>query len=156
MAKTVQDWLDAYGDSHQHPINKRIHWVCVPLIVLSLVALLWSLPVPALFAQVGPWFNWALFFLAASVLYYLLLSRPLALGMLVFAVLLLTVAWALDQLPFPLWASAMVIFVLAWIGQFWGHKIEGRKPSFLEDIQFLMIGPLWLLAHLYRALRLPY
>lgn len=156
MARTVQDWLSAYGESHQHPTNKRIHWVCVPLIVLSLVGLLWSIPVPAAMAEVSPWLNWATLFLAASVIYYLFLSWSLAAGMLVFAVILVAATLALAQLPGPLWAACIVIFVLAWIGQFIGHEIEGRKPSFFQDIQFLMIGPLWLLAHLYDRLGLRY
>lgn len=156
MVRTARAWLDAYGESHQHPVNKRIHWVCVPLIVLSLVGLLWSLWVPSAMADLSPLLNWATLFLAAAVIYYLFLSGPLALGMLVFAALLLLATWGLDQLPGPLWAISLTIFVLAWIGQFIGHHIEGKKPSFLEDIQFLMIGPLWLLAHLYERLGLRY
>ena len=156
MARTVQDWLSAYGESHQHPTNKRIHWICVPLIVLSLVGLLWSIPVPAAMAEISPWLNWATLFLAAAVIYYLFLSWSLAAGMLAFAVILVATTLALAQLPGPLWAVCIGIFVLAWIGQFIGHEIEGRKPSFFQDIQFLMIGPLWLLAHLYDRLGLRY
>jgi uncharacterized membrane protein YGL010W len=156
MVRTARDWLDAYGESHQHPVNKRIHWICVPLIVLSLVGLLWSLWVPPAVADISPLLNWATLFLVAAVIYYGLLSRPLALGMLAFAGLLLLATWALDQLPAPLWFISLTIFVLAWIGQFIGHEIEGKKPSFFEDIQFLMIGPLWLLAHLYDRLSLRY
>ncbi|MEA5446737.1 Mpo1-like protein [Gammaproteobacteria bacterium AB-CW1] len=156
MARTVQDWLEAYGESHRHPVNKRIHWICVPLIVLSLIGLLWSIPVPEPLQAMAAPFNWASLFLLAAVLYYLLLSPALALGMLLFSILLLVVTWGLDQLPVPLWALALAIFVLAWIGQFIGHRIEGRSPSFFQDLQFLMIGPLWLLAHLYRALGIRY
>ncbi len=48
-------------------------------------------------------------------------------------------------------ATAAVVFVLAWIGQFVGHRIEGRKPSFLEDVKFLLVGPAWLLSFVYRV-----
>jgi len=48
------------------------------------------------------------------------------------------------------------IFVIAWIGQFIGHKIEGKKPSFLEDLQFLLIGPAWLLHFIYKKLGIVY
>ncbi|MDQ2070805.1 Mpo1 family 2-hydroxy fatty acid dioxygenase [Natronospira bacteriovora] len=156
MARSTEEWLDAYGESHQHPTNKRIHWVCVPLIVLSLVGLLWSLPVPPAWVELTPFLNWATMLLLAAVIYYLFLSPPLALGMLLFAVILSALAWQLDQLPLPLWGVSLAVFVLAWVGQFIGHEIEGKKPSFLEDLQFLMIGPLWLLAHLYRRLGLKY
>lgn len=156
MARNTAQWLAEYGESHQHPVNKRIHWVCVPLIVLSLVGLLWSIPVPALLAGAPPVLNVATLFLAASVVYYLFLSPALAAGMLVFAITLTLSTWGLAQLPVPLWGVSLGIFVAAWIGQFIGHEIEGRKPSFFKDLQFLMIGPLWLLAHLYERLGLRY
>lgn len=156
MARTTREWLDAYAESHRHPVNKRIHWVCVPLIVLSLTGLLWSLWVPEATAGLSPLLNWATLFLAAAVIYYLFLSWSLAAGMLVFALVLIAATWALSLLPAPLWLISLVVFVIAWVGQFIGHKIEGRKPSFFQDIQFLMIGPLWLLAHLYDRIGLRY
>lgn len=156
MARTTAQWLSEYGESHQDPVNKRIHWICVPLIVLSLVGLLWSIPRPAVAAAWPVVLNWATLFLAASVFYYLFLSRPLAIGMLLFAVVLTAAAWGLSQLPPPLWALSLGIFVLAWVGQFIGHRIEGKKPSFFKDLQFLMIGPLWLLAHLYERIGIRY
>jgi uncharacterized membrane protein YGL010W len=154
--RTVSDWLSEYGTSHQNPVNKLLHWICVPPIVLSLMGLLWSVPVPASFTAVSPWLNWASLTAAAAVAYYLVLSPSLALGIaLVFVVLLVIVAW-LNALPWPLWATSFVIFVLAWIGQFIGHAIEGKRPSFFKDLQFLLIGPLWLLAAVYRRLSVPY
>jgi uncharacterized membrane protein YGL010W len=154
--RTVSDWLSEYGTSHQNPVNKLLHWICVPPIVLSLMGLLWSVPVPASFTAVSPWLNWASLTAAAAVAYYLVLSPSLALGIaLVFVVLLAIVAW-LNALPWPLWATSFVIFVLAWIGQFIGHAIEGKRPSFFKDLQFLLIGPLWLLAAVYRRLSVPY
>lgn len=149
--RTVQDWLDAYGESHRNPVNKALHWVCVPAIVLSLAALLAEIPAP----MPEP-MDWALLVLLAAVLFYLRLSRPLAVGMAVFVLLVLLGIDGLAQLPWPVWQSAGVIFVVAWVGQFIGHAIEGRRPSFFQDLQFLMIGPLWLLAALYRRLGIRY
>jgi uncharacterized membrane protein YGL010W len=71
------------------------------------------------------------------------------------AVVLLSVTW-LQSLPWPLWILCLALFVVAWIGQFIGHHYEGKRPSFLKDVQFLMIGPLWLLSFVYRKLRIPY
>jgi uncharacterized membrane protein YGL010W len=48
------------------------------------------------------------------------------------------------------WKICLVLFVLAWIGQFVGHKIEGKKPSFFQDVVFLLIGPAWLLHFIYK------
>ena len=154
--RTVTDWLTEYGSSHQNPTNKLLHWVCVPPIVLSVMGLLWSVPVPAAFNALSPWLNWATLAAAAAVVYYLVLSPSLALGVLgAFALLLVIVQW-LAQRPWPLWLTSIVIFVLAWIGQFIGHAIEGKRPSFFKDVQFQLIGPLWLLAAVYRRFSVPY
>jgi uncharacterized membrane protein YGL010W len=133
-----------------------LHWVCVPLIVLTLFGLLWSLPVPDLFAGISPWINWATVTAFAALLYYLSLSAALAVGLLIaFTVLLLVTQW-LATVPWPLWLTSISIFVVAWIGQFIGHGIEGKRPSFFKDLQFLLIGPLWLLAAAYRRMGLSY
>jgi uncharacterized membrane protein YGL010W len=154
--RTVTEWLGEYGASHENPTNELLHWVCVPLIVLTLFGLLWSLPVPDLIASISPWLNWATVTAFATLLYYLALSPALAIGILIaFTVLLLVTQW-LATLPWPLWLTSITIFVVAWIGQFIGHAIEGKRPSFFKDLQFLMIGPLWLLAAAYRRLGLSY
>jgi uncharacterized membrane protein YGL010W len=153
--RSLSDWLDEYGASHQHPTNKRLHWLCVPPIVLGVLGLLWSVPVPA-FAAVSPWLNWATLAAAAALLYYLWLSPRLTAGVLVAFVALLLLVRALARLPWPLWETSLAIFIVAWIGQFIGHALEGRRPSFFKDLQFLLIGPLWLLAAAYRRLSVRY
>lgn len=154
--RTVEQWLQEYGESHRHPTNKTLHWICVPIIVVSLIGLLWSLPVPDAWREVSPLVNWGSMFLVASVLYYLVMSWSLALGMALFVGLVVLSILGLQNLPWPLWSVCLALFVVAWIGQFIGHRCEGRRPSFFEDIQFLMIGPLWLLGFVYRKLRIPY
>src|SRR5262245_14182141 len=154
--RSVEQWLSEYGDSHQNAKNKLLHWICVPIIVVSLVGLLWSLPVPQAMREISPLLNWGALLLAAGVLYYLLMSVSLALGMAVFvAIVTLSVLW-LERLPWPLWLVCIALFVVAWIGQFIGHHYEGKRPSFFKDVQFLMIGPLWLLSFVYRKLHIPY
>jgi uncharacterized membrane protein YGL010W len=154
--KDVNQWLAEYGESHQNPSNKLLHWICVPIIVVSLVGLLASLPVPAAFAAVSPLLNWGTLLLAFGVVYYFAMSWSLALGMLVFVAIVIGVLALLDRLPVALWVTCTVLFVVAWIGQFIGHHYEGKRPSFFKDVQFLMIGPLWLLSFIYRRLGIPY
>jgi uncharacterized membrane protein YGL010W len=154
--RSVADWLREYGASHQHPTNKLLHWICVPPIVLAVMGLLWSTPVPSAFAALSPWLNWATVAAAAALIYYLRLSPRLTAGVLPAFLVLLGLTYALSRLPWPLWLTSLVIFVLAWIGQFVGHAIEGKRPSFLKDLQFLLIGPLWLLAAAYRRFSLSY
>ncbi len=158
--KSVDRWLAEYGASHQNAANKRLHWICVPVIVVSLVGLLSALPVPGLFRELElhlgwPVLNWGTLILALGVAYYLLLSWTLALGMALFSVIVLLLVHGLGQLPWPLWSVCLVLFALAWVGQFIGHHYEGKRPSFFTDIQFLMIGPLWLMSFVYRKLGIP-
>jgi uncharacterized membrane protein YGL010W len=154
--RNVTDWLTEYGASHQNPTNKFLHWICVPPIVLAVMGFLWSIPVPGSFAALSPWLNWASLSALAALLYYLSLSWRLAVGVLAAFVALLWVTRALAMLPWPLWLTSLAIFVIAWIGQFIGHAFEGRRPSFFKDLQFLLIGPLWLLAAAYRRLNVSY
>jgi uncharacterized membrane protein YGL010W len=155
-ARTLAAWLTEYGESHTNPANERLHWICIPLIVLALLGLLTALPVPAALAQAAPGVDWAVIATVAAVAYYFTLSASLAAGSLLVMGALFAGARGLAVLPWPLWLSCVAIFVLAWIGQFIGHGIEGKRPSFFKDLQFLLIGPLWLLAAAYRRLGLPY
>ena len=128
--KTIQEWFDEYSESHQDPTNKLMHWVCVPTIYFSIIGILANFSV--LLA--------ALVFVLALI-FYARLDILLAIAM---AILTLVMAWMIWILPkgFGLYIS---LFILAWIGQFYGHKVEGKKPSFFKDLQFLLIGPIWCL-----------
>lgn len=154
--RTMQQWFDAYGESHQNPTNKLIHWICVPTIYFCVVGLLWSIPSPfgTGFLSTG---GVAKIVVGLVGLFYLRLSLTIMLGMMAFSIACLVLSSLLDQqAPWPLWAISLALFVLAWIAQFYGHKVEGKKPSFLDDLQFLMIGPAWLMGFIYRGLGIPY
>jgi uncharacterized membrane protein YGL010W len=95
--------------------------------------------------------------LVLAIVYYVTLSIPLSLGMMLFSALCLFGVNYIVQLNVaPLWAVCLGIFVLAWIGQFYGHKVEGKKPSFFKDLQFLLIGPAWLMHFVYKKIGIPY
>ncbi|MCK6612341.1 MAG: DUF962 domain-containing protein [Bacteroidia bacterium] len=149
MKKDIQSWFDEYGESHQNPTNKLIHWICVPTIFFSIVCLLSLVPI-------YNWISLATLILGFAMLFYLRLSVSLAVGLFLFYLICL---WGAEQLalaPIPLWISSVSLFALAWIGQFYGHHIEGKKPSFLKDLQFLLIGPAWLLGFVYKRLGIRY
>ena len=154
--------FDQYAESHQDPSNKLIHWVCVPLIVFSILGLVWSIPFPHLdfLGKYNGYLNWASFLIAFSIYYYYKLSPVMSYFMLlfVFAMSIMVVQlekWEASGGP-AVWLVCAVIFVLAWAGQFFGHRIEGKKPSFLTDVKFLLIGPIWLLHFVCKKVGLPY
>lgn len=156
--RRIDQLLSEYGESHQNPTNKMIHWICVPLIFFSVLGLLASIPpgpVESIFGD-RPYANWATVFTIFSIAYYFTLSIPLTVGMMLFAALCLMVAQRISGMDTPLWAVSLFIFVVAWIGQFYGHNVEGKKPSFFKDLQFLLIGPAWLMHFIYKRLGIPY
>ncbi|MEW7848213.1 Mpo1-like protein [Massilia aurea] len=138
--RAIDDLLARYGESHRNPVNELIHIVCIPAIVFSLLGILWAVH-PAV----------ALLVVAGALAYYVTLSRPFALGMGVMAgAMLVLLAMLPDGTVLP---TSIGVFVAAWIGQFIGHHIEGKKPSFFDDLRFLLIGPLFVLSILYRRIR---
>jgi len=159
--KTMNQWLEEYGDSHRNKTNKLIHWICVPSIMFTVVALLYSIPAAYLASAVpqsiAGYANWAAVVIILAVLFYLRLSVTMALGMLFTASVMFFISRELSALNWaPLWQIALVIFIVAWIFQFIGHILEGKKPSFFKDLQFLLIGPAWILSFIYRKLGIPY
>ena len=153
----LQALLDEYASSHRNPTNKLIHWLCVPPIVWSVVAILWALPFPSALQLEGVPLNWATLTVALTQIYYFRLSPALGVGILFFLVLLLWLSAMVEAVsPVPLWAVALAVFILAWIGQFIGHAVEGQRPSFFKDLQFLLIGPAWLMSFVYQQLGLRY
>jgi uncharacterized membrane protein YGL010W len=140
--RKVDQLFERYGESHRKSVNKGIHWICVPLIVWSVLAALWAWSPMAAYIGIG-----------ISLAFYAWLSPSIALGMLVvFAVMV----YPLTLLGAHVLMVAAVVFVLAWIGQFIGHVIEGKKPSFFEDVKFLLVGPACLLGFAYRRLGIAY
>ncbi|MGE3758845.1 MAG: DUF962 domain-containing protein [Pseudobdellovibrionaceae bacterium] len=142
--RTFQQWISEYGKSHQNPTNKLIHNICVPLITFSVVGLLWSLPFP----ENSYSFNWGIIFVIASLVFYFSMNFKIFLGLLVQALLIFFLCSFFNKARVLLPLS-VIVFVLAWIGQFYGHKIEGKKPSFLTDLVFLLVGPMWVTKALF-------
>jgi uncharacterized membrane protein YGL010W len=147
--------LDQYSADHRNATNQAIHLLCVPAIVWSVTALLWTIPVP------GTWFLPGAFSALAMFLawaWYWRLSPKLSMGLLLcfFGFVLLNrwiaAAWGMTTLL----VLAIGVFVVAWVGQFIGHKVEGHRPSFLTDLVFLLVGPLWTLRKLYQRIGIGY
>lgn len=141
---TLQAYLAEYGESHTHPINKRIHWVAVPVILFCVVGLIWIIPTPEGW-RAYPGLNFGSIAIFAALIYYLRLSAKYALGMLVIFALIIAGISLMESARLPVLQILIAAFIVAWIFQFIGHQIEGKRPSFFRDVQFLLIGPLWLL-----------
>lgn len=142
-ARPIDTLLAHYAESHRNPANELIHCVCVPVILFSLLGLLWAIhPLVALAASAG------------ALYYYFKLSPPFARGMLALLAFMLVILAIMPT--FAILPLSIALFVVAWIGQFVGHKIEGKKPAFLDDLRFLLVGPLFVLRFLYRRLRVAY
>ncbi|MBM4233169.1 MAG: DUF962 domain-containing protein [Gammaproteobacteria bacterium] len=160
-ALLAERWFAAYADDHRHPVNQQLHVICVPAIVWSILAILQCLPAPEVMVTVLAAIGleqgaWAALAAAAAVLFWLWLSLPLGIGTAVLSALCFWVNASILQSfgNFVLLIAGIAVFVLAWIGQFVGHVVEGRRPSFFTDLVYLLIGPPWALAKAYRLVGL--
>lgn len=153
--RSIHDWFDSYSSDHQNPTNQLIHWICVPSILWAVIALLWLLPVPASLGRPGLWCGLVM---VAAFSFYWRLSRPLGAAMIVLFIGLALLTEALYRVLGPGHLSwlALGVFAVAWVGQFVGHRIEGRRPTFFTDLAYLLIGPAWLVAKLMRRIGVSY
>jgi len=153
--KSIQLWLDEYGESHQNQSNKFIHYICVPAIYMTVVGLVWAIPFP--FSGFPIWINWASLIAIPVLGFYFALSLNVGIGMTLFtAAVIAFLMWWQNTMAMSVLMMSIVVFLVAWILQFIGHHVEGKKPSFFKDLQFLLIGPAWILCYAYKKLNLKY
>lgn len=146
---TLKDYLTEYGKSHRNPVNQRIHFVCVPAILISTLALAWLVNLQLLVdAEGARWINLATVGALMTVPFYWRLGVRALVAMTLFSALALVCILAIEASGLPLWAVAAAVWIAAWAVQLIGHKIEGAKPSFSDDMKFLLIGPLFVLDEL--------
>ncbi|MGB2685532.1 MAG: Mpo1-like protein [Olleya sp.] len=149
--RTLQQWFDSYAVSHQNPTNISIHFICVPAIFFSVVGLFMSIP-SGFLNNILPHpiiANWAFVLLVITlVLFYFRLSVKVGIQMLLFSAFCLVLNYVIAQYVTLVYFS-LALFIIAWIGQFYGHKVEGQKPSFIDDLQFLLVGPAWVMYKLF-------
>ena len=150
MKRDIHQWISDYGVSHKNPTNKKIHWLCVPIIMFTLLGLLSMVKFYSI--------NLAYGLIGVALIFYIRLSITISIGMFIISAIQLGSIYYLEQIL--LFSNLLYIyigvFIVAWIGQFIGHKIEGQKPSFFEDLQFLLIGPAWLLSFIYKKMGIKY
>lgn len=152
----IEKLLSEYAESHKNPTNKLIHWFCVPLIFFTIFGMIRSIPEIPFMQEISSYLNWMNLILIIVLVYYLFLSGILFIGF-IFWALLVSIGneWLYMILGnIGTFYFSFILFVIAWIGQFVGHGIEGKKPSFLKDVQFLLIGPAWLMNFILKAVPL--
>jgi uncharacterized membrane protein YGL010W len=140
IMRDLTQWLSDYGDSHQNPINQKIHKVAVPGIFISVVGLIWSIPSVSFY---GYTLNWVWVAVIPVWAFYFKLSLSVFLMMLGFTLASISLVWSLEIMQLPVLLISLSMFASLWLLQFIGHKIEGKKPSFFDDLAFLLIGPIW-------------
>lgn len=156
--RKIDQLFTEYAESHQNEKNKLIHWICVPLIFWSILGFISLIPAPHFFIKYfGAISIISLIAIGLVTIYYFTLSWRTALIMIVIMLLLEHFVYFINiTFEHKSWIFFLAVFVLSWIGQFYGHKIEGKKPSFLKDLQFLLIGPIWLLHFVLKKFGLKY
>ena len=149
-------WLQRYEETHQDLTNPVVYWAAVPMVVVGTVGLLWTLPIPDEFFEISPLLNWGTAFLMATAVYYFIISVSLAIGMLPFIIGIAAVnAWLVHSDFSHLYVS-LGLLVAGIIGLWLGHRNENALRAVFQDLQFMMIGPAWLLSVLYRRIGIPF
>jgi uncharacterized membrane protein YGL010W len=152
--RQIEFLLNEYGESHKNKTNIFIHAIAVPAIYFVTLALVWSIPTPAFLDYFAV--TWAHVLVIPTLYYYFRLSGPIGAAMTLLSVLSLYGIVLLESLDISVWQFSLVLFVVMWILQFIGHNIEGKKPSFLKDLQFLLVGPAWWWVHWLKRLNINY
>ncbi len=152
----IERLFSEYSESHQNETNQLIHWIFVPLIFLSVIGMLWDVKLPVeLHFMGGEPLNVAMIVALAVFAYYLSMSFSISIGMLVVTSLGMMACYLYNG-PISIWVISLGIFIGSWIMQFIGHKVEGKKPSFFKDLEFFLVGPMWVLAKLYNRIGIKY
>jgi hypothetical protein len=151
MSETAK-WLSDYGDSHRDVAYPAVYWPSVVLLVPGMAGMLWALPIPREFAEISPFLNWGSAFLMASLVYYFVISLPLAVGMLPFMLATAALGVLMTQANVSVAGMSLGMVVVAIAGIYFGHHTSGGMRAVVRDVQLLMIGPIWLLSRLYRRL----
>jgi uncharacterized membrane protein YGL010W len=148
---TLKQYLIEYGKTHRNPTNQLIHFICVPAIFISSLGLGWLLNLNLLGVD-APWARWinAATVGGALILLFFYARMGWRASVLMMAWFAISVALilAVEASPAPLWLVAAGVWIAAWLVQLVGHNIEGAKPSFIDDLVFLLIGPLFVMEEL--------
>lgn len=147
-----------YSESHRNSTNKLIHWICVPLIFWSILGFISLIPSKSIgFIYIGEISYVSLAAIALVTIFYMRLSVVVSIIMFILMVIMESFAYGINiRFKENAWMVYLSVFVITWIFQFVGHKIEGKKPSFLKDLQFLLVGPIWLLSFILKKLGIRY
>lgn len=122
--------FNEYASYHNDRRNRVCHAFGIPLIILGVMGLLAHV-------RIGP-IDLAVVLAALTLAYYATIDvRGALISLLVFAVLYL----AGVRLP---WEVSLGAFVVGWAFQLVGHRIEGTKPKFLDNLIYLLVGPLYI------------
>jgi uncharacterized membrane protein YGL010W len=144
--RDLSTFLHDYGDSHRHPVNQWVHIFCVPAIFVSTLGLFWLIPIGQWLGLEGAaayWVNGGTLLALLCMPFYLRLSMGVSLLMLGWLAVSIAVVTLVDRSALSLGWSALVLWLVAWAVQVWGHKVEGKKPSFTDDLVFLLVGPVF-------------
>ncbi len=149
-------WLERYGAHRENLAAPGIYWLSVPLVVLGTVGLLWSLPVPPEFLEISPLLNWGSAFLMAATVYYFILSLALAIGLLPLIMGIAVFEMWLAQSDYSMLRVSASFVVAGLLGIGFAQRNKRSLAAIVEDLQTIMLGPVWLLSIIYRRLGIPY
>lgn len=152
--RQIDAMLSEYGESHTNKTNIFIHAIAVPTIYFVSIGLLYSVPTPGFLDYFAV--TWAHVLAIPTLYYYFKLSGPIGAAMTLLTIVSFALVSAIEMAGWSVWQTCLGLFVVMWILQFYGHHVEGKKPSFLADLRFLLVGPAWWWVHWLKRLNISY
>jgi|ERR1700746_613262 uncharacterized membrane protein YGL010W len=144
--------LAAYAQYHRDPYNCATHYVGIPMLFLAVI-----LPLEALRVHTGRHeIPLAIILTLPAIMGWIWLD--LGVGATLFAILcpLFVVSELVVRHGFALtWWTTAILFGIGWLFQLLGHStFEHRRPAFVDDLSFTLIGPMFVAAKLLVSLGL--
>ena len=152
MSDIFHRQLASYAQCHRDPHNCATHFVGIPMLFLAVI-----LPLQALPVRIGQHeVPLAIVLSLPAIVGWLWLDLRLGAALLLLLCPLFIAAALIVRHGHVLtWCSAAVLFVVGWAFQLVGHAVfECRRPAFVDDLSYALIGPMFVVAKLLVSLGL--
>ncbi|WP_233632659.1 hypothetical protein [Parapedobacter sp. ISTM3] len=162
--RQVDTYFEVLDKAYQHPTNRIIQWVAIPLFSFAVLGMVWMVPFPeiAFLKKHGydMFLNWGSFFIAAMIYYYLRLAPTLSYAALltvgVFSFFIVQLEYV-EQAGGPaVWLVCAVLLLIALAALSVGKSMERTQAPFHTFWRLLVLGPIWLWHFVFRKLNIPY
>jgi len=162
--REVDVYFETFDRQFQHPVNRVIQYLAIPVFSFAVLGLVWMIPFP----EIGflkrngydTFLNWGSFFIAGLIYYYLRLATTLSYAVLltvgVFSFFIVRLEYV-EQAGGPaVWAVCAMLLLISFLVLYLGKRMEQTPVPFSGFLRMLALGPIWLWHFVFKKLNIPY